>query len=630
MSYPGNANYGYGSGTQYVPRQTTERVEEELALHIKKALTPEETAPKQKHVRACIVYTWDIKSSGSFWLCLKSQPIVGDEVMTWKALITFHKVVRGGHPNVLRDGLREVGWLETLARSISHASNRGYGILIRAYVQFLAAKLDYHQQHPAFTGTFDYDEYVTLKGIEDPNEGFETINDLLTLLEKLDGFQNMIFTNFRGTSTNEARIAALVPLVEESYGIYQFLVSMLTAMHQIIGSVEVLAPLREKFNAGHYAMFKFYYECSNLKYLTSLITVPRLSQDPPNFLANGPPTVPPRKKEEKKNDDLWEQEQYLKQLEQQRLEQERAELQRQQELELQRQQQIQQQQLELQRQMEMQRQMELQRQQELARQQELLRQQEEERLRQQQSAISHMENQMLQQRFMEAQQELQNFKQQALKDRSMLEDYNQKMRMLENQLSLMNLKKESEEAKDDLIRKMQEEINQWKQKYEALAKLYAQLRKEHLDLLSKFKDAKDASTKIADEARREADKIRKDHADLRNDHLDLLAKFEKLKGEGSKAAEDARSEAEKFKRMAEEARKDAERIRREFEEMRRDHLDLLGRFERVKGDSERAADEARREAERIRNEMLSKNSESAVLQSGLDQSLLALAQLQKV
>ena len=49
---------------------------------------------------------------------------------------------------------------------------------------------------------------------------------------KLDTFQKIVFANLRTGTNNECRIAALVPLIEESYGIYQFLVSMLTAMHQ--------------------------------------------------------------------------------------------------------------------------------------------------------------------------------------------------------------------------------------------------------------------------------------------------------------------------------------------------------------------------------------------------------------
>jgi hypothetical protein len=60
--------------------------------------------------------------------------------------------------------------------SHSHFGSRslireGYGSLIRAYVQFLLAKLRFHRLRPEFNGLFEYEEYVTLKGIDDPNEG---------------------------------------------------------------------------------------------------------------------------------------------------------------------------------------------------------------------------------------------------------------------------------------------------------------------------------------------------------------------------------------------------------------------------------------------------------------------------
>jgi len=40
-----------------------------------------------------------------------------------------------------------------------------------------------------------------------------------------------VFASIRNKSNNECRIAALVPLVEEAHGIYDFLVNMLRAMH---------------------------------------------------------------------------------------------------------------------------------------------------------------------------------------------------------------------------------------------------------------------------------------------------------------------------------------------------------------------------------------------------------------
>ena len=42
--------------------------------------------------------------------------------------------------------------------------------------------------------------------------------------------------------------------------------------------MDALSPLQERYNAQHYNLRRFYYECSNLKYLTGLINVPKLGQ----------------------------------------------------------------------------------------------------------------------------------------------------------------------------------------------------------------------------------------------------------------------------------------------------------------------------------------------------------------
>jgi hypothetical protein len=52
------------------------------------------------HCVECIVYTWDYHSSMSIWSGLRVQPILADEVQTFKALIVVHKVLQEGHPVV--------------------------------------------------------------------------------------------------------------------------------------------------------------------------------------------------------------------------------------------------------------------------------------------------------------------------------------------------------------------------------------------------------------------------------------------------------------------------------------------------------------------------------------------------
>lgn len=59
---------------------------------------------------------------------------------------------------------------------------QGYGPLIRTYVSFILAKLRFHRQRPEFNGLFEYKEYISLKEIDDPNEGYV----LKTFLSKKD------------------------------------------------------------------------------------------------------------------------------------------------------------------------------------------------------------------------------------------------------------------------------------------------------------------------------------------------------------------------------------------------------------------------------------------------------------
>ncbi|KAI8923771.1 I/LWEQ domain-containing protein [Entophlyctis helioformis] len=570
-------------GSRYGGGYAVEKYEEELAQAIKKALSPDEAAPKQKHVRSCILYTWDVKGAGSFWAAIKTYPMVGDEIVSFKALVTIHKVIRQGHPQV------------------------GYGGLITAYVTYLQTKLQFHAIHPEFSGTFDYEEYVSLRGIDDPNEGYETISELLLLLDKIDAFSKLIFGAVRSMGSSEARVSALVPLVEESHGIYLFIVSMMSAMHQIIGSVEVLAPLREQFKRNHYALVKFYDECSMLKYLTALVTIPKISADAPDFLSQGAPTQQPKKNTNNNNNAAnaarkkqEEDEAFMRQQE----EMQRKFLEEQEQLERQ------------QAEMERLRQAELARQQEMLRQQELLRQQEQERVRMQMQA---QEQQMINSRLLDAHSQLEYFRNQSAQDRNMIEQYSQRVGQLEQQLAQMSLTSSANAGKDDIIKRLQDEIAQWKQKYESLAKLYAQLRKEHLDLLNKFKTIKDAGTKATDEVRREVVRLEAELKAKANELTEALEELARLRREiqESKAALNDISSTKGAEVQALVARFTNEQTQleniirakqAEAEEMRRRLDDLLITLERNKA----ASDE-----------------EVAVLQAGLDQALLVLSQQQK-
>ncbi|KAB5559852.1 ANTH domain-containing protein [Coniochaeta sp. 2T2.1] len=614
------------------PANRPSRSEAELAVNIKKATSPEETAPKRKHVRSCIVYTWDHKSSQSFWAGMKVQPILADEVQTFKALITIHKVLQEGHPNTLKEAMANRGWLDTLNRGMSGEGMRGYGPLIQEYVYYLLAKLSFHQQHPEFNGTFEYEEYLSLKAINDPNEGFETITDLMTLQDKIEQFQKLIFSHFRNVGNNECRISALVPLVTESYGIYKFITSMLRAMHSTIGDNDALEPLRQRYDAQHYRLVKFYYECSNLRYLTSLITIPKLPQDPPNLLAedeNAPalparpkqeierrptPPVAPKTEEPDEISEFWKTE--LDRQNQEYEEQQRVlEAQQQQAL-------LQQQQAQAQAQRDFEEQ-----QRRLA----------EEQQRQQQALLAQQAQWQTQGRLAELEQENLNARAQYDRDQLMLQQYDQRVKALEGELqNLQNNFGQQITSKDDQIRALQEQVNTWRSKYEALAKLYSQLRHEHLDLLQKFKSVQ-LKAASAQEAIDRREKLERELKTKNLELADMIRERDRAMHEKDRLKGGNKDELEKLKRELRMAQDRADNLERS---KGNELSTMLAKYNREMADLEEALRNKSRALEDAQDNLRSgngdleqllrdKEEELEVYKAGMDQALLEVAELKQ-
>ncbi|OCF42205.1 cytoskeleton assembly control protein [Kwoniella heveanensis CBS 569] len=542
------------SGVSHQPTRPVDKdkTEAELSVNIKKATSAEETAPKQKHVRKCIVYTWDYHSSLSVWNGLRTQPILSDEVQTFKALIVVHKLLQEGHPVTLKEAHAQTGWLETCGRTVGDAG-KGYGALIKAYTSFLLSKLRFHRHHPEFNGLFEYEEYISLKNIDDPNEGYETITDLMTLQDQIESFQKLIFAHFRGSANNECRISALVPLVKESFGIYKFITSMLRAMHRRTDAMDALLPLRERYNAQHYNLRRFYYECSNLKYLTGLINVPKLGQEPPNLIDNGtapelperPPTEKPRQETPRPTSpvatqgEIDEQRRMLEEYERKQaaLVAQREGDQRRQEEDKRRQE------------AEYAEQQRLQQERERQAQEQLLRDQ-----------MNQQYNQQQQGQALQLQQEMLAMRGQYERDQMLLEQYDRRVKSLESELGMIGANVGAQmSAKDELIAQLQKQIEVWKNKYEALAKLYSQLRGEHLDLLNKSKgfqlkansaqeaidkmermerDVKTKNLELADMIR-ERDRARYDLDRLKSSHREEIDRIKRDLAFANERAEDA-------------------------------------------------------------------------------------------
>lgn len=448
---------------------------------------------------------------------------------------------------------------------------------------------------------------------------YETISDLMRLQDHIESFSKMVFAHFRSGTNNEARIAALVPQVKESYGIYKFLTSMLRAMYRRTEAEDAIEPLRQRYNHQHQNLRRFYYECANLKYLTSLIAVPKLNRDPPNLLespdapdlpvrraATPPPPTPPRDSTPAgpTQAEIDEQARLLKHYEDKQKalkEQEEAERKRQ---------------------------ADLQAQQQLDFEEEQRRQAEQQRLAQEQ---------LLQQqlaaaaggRQAELERELLAMRGQWERDQLMLEQYDRRVKALELEMSSVGANVQAQMgAKDDLIRQLQEQVQLWRSKYEALAKLYSQLRTEHLDMLGKYKQFQ----LKAGSAQEAIDKMERMEKDVRAKNLelaDMIRARDRARFELDKIRSTQKEEFDRLKRdlmFANERAEDATRARssemgnvmdtlnRQIAELE-ESLAMKQRQADVNSSKLRDWEDA---MNRLRDE---KDAEIAILQEGMDSTI---------
>lgn len=501
----------------------------DIQTSIRKACTTEDVPSKRKHVRACIVYTWDNKSSKDFWENLKLLPLKDSDLQLFKALILIHKVLQEGHPSCLIGGFKNMNWISNL--DTLRTIDRRYQVLIPEYVNYILKKLRFHHNHRGFNGTFEYEEYVSLSTVSDPNEGYDAILDLMSLQDALDTFGRDIFAAVR-KNHSECITSALVPIVSETYGIYKFLISMLRAMHKMSDSTEALQPLFDQFNDQHARLYDFYAQCSSIRYLNTLITIPKLPFDPPSLVLEDADIPLPPLKEQKTAATTYStppitsndyEDKPLPQITSQPTGVINNDyIQHQQAYELQ------QQQLEQQRQLELQQQQ----QQQLAQQkywEDQQRQQAEAQQLAQQQLLLDQAQRQAQGRVAELERDILALKGQYDNDQLMLQSYDQKVQALETEFnSTTQTAQQQLASKDEQLSYLQQQLDYWKNKYESLAKLYSQLRTEHLNLLSKSKKLQQKAAS-AQEAIEKREKLERDMKAKNIELADLIKSRDRAK-----------------------------------------------------------------------------------------------------
>lgn len=84
------------------------------------------------------------------------------------------------------------------------------------------------------------------------------------------------------TSAGQCRLSPLIPLIQDSNQLYDFLVRIMFKLHGNLPS-DVLQGHRDRFRAIFMQLKSFYGQSRNLQYFVNLITVPKLPESAPNF-----------------------------------------------------------------------------------------------------------------------------------------------------------------------------------------------------------------------------------------------------------------------------------------------------------------------------------------------------------
>uniref|UniRef100_A0A8C5LT82 Huntingtin-interacting protein 1 n=1 Tax=Leptobrachium leishanense TaxID=445787 RepID=A0A8C5LT82_9ANUR len=258
-------------------------------VSINKAINTQEAAVKEKHARTCILGTHHEKGAHTFWAAVNRLPLSSNAVLCWKFCHVFHKLLRDGHPNVLKDSLRYKNELIDMSRMWGHLSE-GYGQLCSIYLKLLNTKMEFHTKNPRFPGNLQMtDRQLDEAGENDVNNFFQLTVEIFDYME---WELNLFHTVFKSldmsrsvsvTAAGQCRLSPLIQVILDCSHLYDYTVKLLFKLHSCLPT-DTLQGHRDRFMEQFQKLKDLFYRSSNLQYFKRLLQIPQLPENPPNFL----------------------------------------------------------------------------------------------------------------------------------------------------------------------------------------------------------------------------------------------------------------------------------------------------------------------------------------------------------
>ncbi|XP_045073561.1 huntingtin-interacting protein 1-like isoform X3 [Coregonus clupeaformis] len=260
-----------------------------MAVSINKAINTQEVVVKEKHARTCILGTHHEKGAHTFWAAVNRLPLSSNAVLCWKFCHVFHKLLRDGHPNVIKDSMRNKADLSDMSRMWGHLSE-GYGKLCSIYLKLLITKMEFHVKNPRFPGNLQMsNRQLDEAGENDVNNFFQLTVEMFDYLEcELNLFLGVFSSldmsrSVSVTAAGQCRLAPLIQVILDSSHLYDYTVKLLFKLHSCLPA-DTLQGHRDRFQEQFKKLKSLFYRSSNLQYFKRLIQIPQLPENPPNFL----------------------------------------------------------------------------------------------------------------------------------------------------------------------------------------------------------------------------------------------------------------------------------------------------------------------------------------------------------
>lgn len=266
-----------------------EQFDRNQAISISKAINAQEAPVKEKHARRIILGTHHEKGAFTFWSYAIGLPLPSSSILSWKFCHVLHKVLRDGHQNVLADCQRYRSNIREIGDLWGHLHDR-YGQLVTLYTKLLLYKISFHTKHPEFPPNLEVTDDVLEKAAgTDVNNIFQLTVEMFDYMDCELKLAESVIRQLNSAiavsqmSAGQCKLAPLIQVIQDCSHLYHYTVKLMFKLHSCLPP-DTLQGHRDRFHEQFHSLKNFFKRASDMLYFKRLIQIPRLPDNPPNFL----------------------------------------------------------------------------------------------------------------------------------------------------------------------------------------------------------------------------------------------------------------------------------------------------------------------------------------------------------